>query len=120
MTGEVTNAARIRQLAHEAGDTVAYTHVALDGSEVALTWAALDRRSSQVAGALRERGVVIGDRLAISLRNSPEFVFAVLAAWKLGAVPVPVRWDVPEWELKRLLDVIAARVHVDATSRAWI
>jgi bile acid-coenzyme A ligase len=40
--------------------------------------------------------------------------------WKLGAVPVPVRWDVPEWELNRVLEVITPRVHLGTDDRAWI
>ena len=42
----------------------------------------------------RRRGPV-----GIGLRNSPAPVLAAFAAWKLGAVPVPVRWDLPDWEL---------------------
>ena len=75
---------------------------------VSLTFGELDRRSSQLAAALAARGVGLGDRVALGLRNSPEFVFAVLAAWKLGAVPVPVRWDLPDWERDRLREVIDA------------
>lgn len=36
------------------------------------------------------RGVVPGDRVAIHLGNSPEFVLAFLASLRLGAVHVPV------------------------------
>jgi bile acid-coenzyme A ligase len=111
---------RVRQLADARPDDVVCRHVAADGAETPLTWAELDRRSSQLAGALAVRGVGIGDRLAIGIRNSPQFVFAALAAWKLGAVPVPVRWDVPEWELTRVREVIAPRVHLGADDVAWI
>ena len=56
-----------------------------------------------------ERGLGVGDRLAVCLRNSPEHLLACFAGWKVGATVVPVRWDLPEWELSRLLDGAAAR-----------
>ncbi len=39
------------------------------------------------------RGLGLGDRLALQLRNSPELVIAAFAGWKVGAAPIPVRWD---------------------------
>src|SRR5690242_15453224 len=98
---------RIRQQAAELPDAPVYRHVALDGSERVCDWTWLHERSNRLADALAERGLGLGDRLGIGLRNSPEFVLAVFAAWKLGAIPVPVRWDVPDWELARLREVIA-------------
>jgi bile acid-coenzyme A ligase len=46
----------------------------------------------------------------MGLKNSPELVYATFAAWKLGAVPVPVRWDLPDWELERVHAAIGAKV----------
>jgi bile acid-coenzyme A ligase len=119
-SGETSNAERIRLLARTSPTEIACWHIGLDGTEVACTWAELDRRSSQLAGALREKGLGQGDRLGLGLRNSPQFVFAVFAAWKLGVVPIPLRWDLPEWELERLRAVIEAPVHLDGKSMAWI
>jgi bile acid-coenzyme A ligase len=117
----ISIASRIRQLAAESPeDFVAYRHIARDGSEPGFNWPTLDRRSSQVAGALAARGLTQGTRVAIALKNSPEFLFAVLAAWKLGAVPVPVRYDVPEWELGRLREVVAARVFLTEDDLDWL
>src|SRR5689334_13247629 len=91
--------ARLRQLASEDPDALACSHVAADGSIEAFTIGDLDRRSSQLAAALIERGLGFGDRVSIALRNSPELVISALASWKVGATPVPVRWDLPDWEL---------------------
>jgi bile acid-coenzyme A ligase len=121
MTDElISMAARVRQLAAERPDEPVYRHLGLDGSEPIVTWGWLDRRSDQLAGALRDRGLGVGDRLGIGLRNSPEFVLGVFAAWKLGAVPVPVRWDVPDWELTRLRQLIAPPVYLSADDLDWI
>ena len=120
MTAEVSFARRVRQLAGERPHEPVCRHVGTDGREVVLSWVELDRRSSQLAGALADRGVRLGDRLALGMRNSPQFVVSALAAWKLGAVPVPVRWDLPEWERRRVCDVIAPRVHLGPDDAPWI
>ena len=111
---------RISHLAEERPDAPGLVFIALDGAEPAFTWRQLDRRSSQLAGALAERGLGLGDRLGIGLRNSPQFVFAVFAAWKLGAVPVPMRWDLPDWELGRLRAAIDGKVHLGEEDLRWI
>jgi bile acid-coenzyme A ligase len=111
---------RVHELAGERPGEVALVFAAEDGSERSLTWDELDRRSTQVARGLAARGLGHGDRVSLGLRNSPELVEAVIAAWKLGAVPVPVRWDLPDWERRRVLDVVDAAIELDDTSRPWI
>ena len=108
------------KLARSRPDDTAVRHVAIDGPEQSCTWTELDTRSDQLAGALAERGLGTGDRLGLGLRNSIEFVLSVLAAWKLGATPVPIRWDLPDWEFTRLRDVVDAKVFLDADDREWI
>jgi bile acid-coenzyme A ligase len=115
-----SHASRLHHVALERPDDLAYWHIALDGQEPAFTWAWLDRRSGQLAGALTKRGLGFGDRLGIGLRNSPQFMISVFAAWKLGAVPVPVRWDLPEWELERVRAVIEPRAYLGAEDLEWI
>ena len=112
--------ARMRRLAAERPDGVVWRFIAADGPEITFTWPELERRSGQLAGALAERGLGVGDRLGIGLRNSPQFVLAVLAAWKLGAIPVPMRWDLPDWELDRLREAIDGKVHLGEDDLAWI
>ncbi|HEX4427659.1 MAG TPA: AMP-binding protein [Frankiaceae bacterium] len=111
---------RLAQLARERPDEPAYRHVRMDGSEQVVTYSWLDRRSRQLAGALAERGVGYGDRVGLGLRNSPQFAIAAFATWQLGAVPVPVRWDVPDWELTRLREVIDPRVYLSPEDLPWI
>lgn len=103
--------ARIHELALEKpADEVALVFAAEDGTERQFTWREVDDRSTQVARLLAERGLGLGDRVALALKNSPELVFAVFGGWKLGAVVVPMRWDLPPWEHERLLGVVAPKV----------
>jgi bile acid-coenzyme A ligase len=117
---ELSYAARIRELAAQRPDTAAVRHVATDGEEDVATWRELDRRSDQLAGALAERGLGVGERLGLALRNSIELVLSACAAWKLGAIPVPIRWDLPEWELARLRVTVDAQVYLGADDMDWI
>lgn len=111
-------AERIAVLGRERADTVALTFVDLGGTKHRLTWGGLDRRANQLGRALAGRGVGLGDRVGLELPNSVEMVEATLAAWKVGASPVPVRWDLPDWERGRVAEVLdpALMVRADSSS----
>jgi long-chain acyl-CoA synthetase len=55
-----------------------------------LTYAQLDAAASQVAGALAGRGIVPGDRVALSCPNLPYFPVVYYGILKAGAVVVPL------------------------------
>jgi long-chain acyl-CoA synthetase len=78
--------------------------VAIHYRDSALTFAGLDERSGAFAAALAQRGVARGDRVALYLQNVPEFVVAVVATWKLGAIAVSVNPMLKEREVRTLLD----------------
>src|SRR5207302_6680300 len=61
-----------------------------DGSRSALTWPELSREVTQLAEALRGRGVEAGDRVAIFLPMSPAVAVASHACAHVGAVQVPI------------------------------
>jgi bile acid-coenzyme A ligase len=111
---------RIAGLATERAGEPVYRLLSEDGSERVVDGAWLERRSAQLAGEFAESGVSFGDRVGIGLRNSPEFAISAFAAWLLGAVPIPVRWDVPEWELARVKEVIDPRVYLGPEELPWI
>ena len=66
-------------------------------------------RANQLAGRLREAGLVEGDALAVQLPNSVDFVAAVLAALKLGLVLAPIDRDAPETEVAAILGQFSIR-----------
>ena len=105
---------RLGQVAAEGGDATAVVFVGEDGGERGVTWTELETRSTQLAHLFAARGLGVGDRLAVCLRNSPEHLLACFAGWKVGATVVPVRWDLPAWELSRLLTVLQPDLLVDA------
>ena len=71
--------------------------------DTAVTGAAVEADSDALAVALAARGLGRGDRVALFLQNVPQFVIAMLAAWKLGAIAVPVNPMLKERELRYVL-----------------
>lgn len=65
-------------------------HPALAYFDGRLSYRETDELSDSVAGHLAARGLERGDRVAIMLQNSPQFVLALLGAWKAGATVVPL------------------------------
>jgi O-succinylbenzoic acid--CoA ligase len=54
------------------------------------SWGELDAAAGKLAAALAARGVAAGDRVVLLMGNRPEFVFALAALLRLGAIAVPV------------------------------
>ena len=69
-----------------------------------LTFAALDARADRFAAHLAANGVGPGDTVGIFAPNCTEWLEALLAAWKLHAVPFNVNHRYSSAELAELLD----------------
>jgi bile acid-coenzyme A ligase len=110
--------AKLRQLAEQRGDDTALTVIARNGDAQAITFAQLDGWANQWGRALAAAGAQFGSLVALGIPNSEELVLAALGCWKIGAVPVPMRWDLPDWERSRVLEVIAPTVTVDDQTRS--
>ncbi|WP_243788275.1 long-chain fatty acid--CoA ligase [Saccharopolyspora gloriosae] len=80
--------------------------------DATLTAAELDELSDAFAVALQEWGVAAGDRVALYLQNVPQFVIALLGAWKAGCVAVPINPMNKQRELALLLADSGATVLV--------
>jgi long-chain acyl-CoA synthetase len=70
--------------------------------DATLDYAEVDRLSDGLAGWLAARGVKMGDRIAIILQNTPHFIIATVATWKLSAVVVSLNPMYRQPELERL------------------
>ena len=66
------------------------------------TFADLDRRATRLAHALSARGIRAGDHVGLFLYIGHEFVEAMLAAFKIRAVPVNINYRYVEEELAYL------------------
>ena len=79
----------------------------------ATSYAELERRAAIAAHELRERGVGIGDRVAIKLGNSPAFLAAYFGALRLGAIVVPLNVLLAPPEVEERLAASTPAVLVD-------
>jgi 3-oxocholest-4-en-26-oate---CoA ligase len=73
-----------------------------------LTWAEFDERADRLAGHLAASGIGPGDRVGIAARNSPEYLVALNALFKLGATMVNINYRYRAGEIRHLLE--SARV----------
>ena len=80
-----------------------------------LTWRELDAASGAFACALHRLGLRRDDRLGLLLPNCPQFVIAQLAAWKLGAIAVPLNPIYTEHELIGPLKTTGTRIVIALT-----
>ncbi|MEU9061359.1 AMP-binding protein [Streptomyces sp. NPDC048430] len=71
-------------------DAVAYTVVEPDLTATVLTYGRLKADSERFAAALAGLGVGPGDRVATLMGKSVDYLVALLATWRLGAVTVPL------------------------------
>ncbi|MEA2289208.1 MAG: long-chain acyl-CoA synthetase [Solirubrobacteraceae bacterium] len=71
--------------------------------DATLTWDEVDGLTDALAVGLAELGVGRGDRVAVDLQSVPQFVLAMVATWKAGAIMVPVNPMYRERELRELL-----------------
>ncbi|MET0209311.1 MAG: AMP-binding protein, partial [Burkholderiaceae bacterium] len=72
-------------------------------------YAALARRVACMAGAMREAGLVPGDRVLLASRNAPAYVETLFACWWAGLVAVPVNSKLHAKELAFVLEDSGAR-----------
>ncbi len=72
-------------------------------TERRFTFAEWNRRANRTAHALRSLGVGKGDRVALLLMNSVEYMETFFAIAKIGAVCVPLNWRLVPEELAFIL-----------------
>jgi len=101
-------------LHHFLNETAARSpgRTALIAGEAIISFADLDRDSDAVARALQSAGVTRGDRVAVMLENSIEYVAGLFGVLKAGGVYVPVN---PSTKADKL-----AYILTDADVRALI
>jgi long-chain acyl-CoA synthetase len=81
------------------------------GADVLLSYGELAHRGAVLAGRLRATfGLAPGDRIALVMKNVPEYVELVLAGWHAGLTLVPANAKLHPRELEYILEHSGARV----------
>jgi bile acid-coenzyme A ligase len=104
---------RLADLAQEDPDRLAVTC----GAD-SLTRSELQDRAEDLAHEFADGGVGEGSMVSVALPNSVDWFVAVVAAWKVGAIPQPLSSRLPRRELEALVELAdsAVVVGVDAGS----
>ncbi|MFU8765380.1 MAG: long-chain-fatty-acid--CoA ligase [Haliea sp.] len=95
---DVNLADTLREFALQRAEAPCLSH-----AEETLSYGQLHTRSSQLANALLDRGLVAGDRVAILARNAPVFYELVFACAKAGLIMLPINWRLSPRELDDIL-----------------
>jgi len=65
-------------------------HILADGNRQDWSYLAVNRAANRLANAFREKGIRPGERIALLLPQIPQTAIAHIAAYKIGAVAVPL------------------------------
>jgi fatty-acyl-CoA synthase len=109
-TRRMSHGEQLARLARKHPDKVGYRFLDRD-----VTFGEVDARVNQAAAALAARGVERGDRVALLMQNSIEFIETIYGVWRLGAIAVPVNFRLAAAEVEHVLvDSGASAAVVDA------
>ena len=95
-------------------------HAAVKDLERELTYDQLIEEVALVASGLSARGVIEGDRVALLIPNSVDFVVAALASLWIGAIFVPLALIDPEHRLVTIVTNCAPKVVITSASREGV
>jgi acyl-coenzyme A synthetase/AMP-(fatty) acid ligase len=101
---DVVDAADPRRLALVA--------VSREGERREIDFGEVADRSSRLAGTLAARGVEPGDAVMTLIGNRPEWAYAMVACWRLGAVPQPCTEQLRPADLRARMETVGPRAIV--------
>ena len=99
-------AALLEKSARRFGDRPA---IAL-GHELVSSYQNTAERVARLAGGLLKRGLRPGDRIAIAMKNCPQYSDILFASWHAGATAVPMNAKLHSREFAYMLDHSSARL----------
>jgi acyl-coenzyme A synthetase/AMP-(fatty) acid ligase len=93
-------------------ERLALVELSREGSRREWSFGEVSERSARLAGALASRGVRRGDVVMTLIGNRPEWVLAMLACFRLGAVVLPCTEQLRAKDLRLRLDIARPRLVV--------
>ncbi|RUM73811.1 MAG: long-chain fatty acid--CoA ligase [Sulfurovum sp.] len=93
---------------------------ALFVNDIKITYKEILENVDKLAGFLEQKGVKENDKVALFLRNSPEFIYTIFAVSKLGAILVPINTFLKEEELTYILQDSQSSILMASTQYAKV
>ena len=105
---------------HRSADDEAFSYYdrAVEGW-VSFTWREMQQHIARWQHGLRGEGLSSGDRVAVLLRNSPQWVMFEQAALSLGLVVVPLYTDDRPDNIAYIIDDADIRLLLIQDARRW-
>jgi acyl-coenzyme A synthetase/AMP-(fatty) acid ligase len=91
-------------------DRTALVALGRDGSRRAIPFGEVAERSARLAGTLAARGVGRGDVVMTVVGNRPEWVLAMVACFRLGALALPCTEQLRPNDLRKRIGAVAPRL----------
>ncbi|NRB16953.1 MAG: AMP-binding protein [Rhodobacteraceae bacterium] len=88
------------------------------GTEQTADYGTFARRAASIAGALVERGISVGDPVAILMQNRTEYLEALYGIWWAGAVAAPINAKLHAKEAAWIIEDSGARLVFASASNA--
>jgi acyl-coenzyme A synthetase/AMP-(fatty) acid ligase len=88
---------------------LALVAVSREGERREITFGEVSLRAARLAGTLAARGVAPGDVVLTVVGNRPEWAYAMLACWRLGAVAQPCTEQLRPADLRARMEQVAPR-----------
>ncbi len=87
----------VAELGLKSLETGEHTSIIFEGQEI--TNKQMNRASDKLGNALKKLGVKRGDRVILQMPNCPEVLQSFQAIWKIGAIIVPISYQVGQEEI---------------------
>src|ERR687890_2822771 len=91
---------------------LALVAISADGERREISFGEVADRSARLAGALAARGVKRGDVVLTVVGNRPEWAYAMLACWRIGAVAQPCTEQLRPADLRARIELVDPRAVV--------
>jgi len=91
---------------------LALVAIAGDGERREISFGEVADRSARLAGAMVARGVGRGDVVMTVVGSRPEWAYAMLACWRIGAVPQPCSEQLRPADLRTRMEKVEPRAVV--------
>ncbi len=103
----------LSQITHQAGVDFNSTAAFVTAEGWSVSYAELDLAVTEAAAGLRERGIVEGSVVALTIPSTVDYVVLFLAAARLGAVTAGLNPGFTAPETRACLDVVTADLVID-------
>jgi acyl-coenzyme A synthetase/AMP-(fatty) acid ligase len=94
------------------GDRTALVAVARDGSRSEISFAEVADRSARLASAIAARGAGRGEVVMTLVGNRPEWVYVMVACFRIGAVVLPCTEQLRPKDLRARIELVEPRLVV--------